>query len=197
MGTELKKEASQIINLVSLPSHHRYVYVELALTAHDDNCKCKSNCTPRLYCESRENLIHKVGKSERSVEKTIKFLVELGILNHLKRGQIGVTAEYELNTIEHVAFVNNKEHELQDGLYKRARTTKTKSTNYKVKEPVRQDAPNTFNTSNTKTYFRSANNVKERIHPPVKEVLINEPNPATPDFIQKITSETKALMRRT
>lgn len=197
MGTELKKEVLQIANLVSLPSHHRHVYIEIALTAHDDNCKCKSNCTPRLYCESRENLIHKVGKSERSVEKTIRFLVELGILNHLKRGRIGLTAEYELNTIEHIAFVNNKEHELQDGLYKRARTTKTKSTNYKVKEPVQQDAPNTSNTSNTKSYYRSANNVKERIHPPVKEVLIEEQNPATPEKIQEILSDAKALIGRT
>jgi predicted nucleotide-binding protein (sugar kinase/HSP70/actin superfamily) len=197
VGTELKKEALQIADWVLLPSHHRHVYVELALTAHDDNCKCKSNCTPRLYCQSRDNLARNIGKSKRALSKTIRNLVELGILTHLKRGRIGITAEYKLNTIEQVALLNDKEQELQDLLYESVGTTKTKSRNHKVKEQVLQDPPNTFNTSNTKNYFRSANNVKERIHPPVREVLIEEPNPATPEAIQKLVSETKALMRRT
>jgi hypothetical protein len=197
VGTELKKEALQIADLVLLPSHHRHVYVELALTAHDDNCKCKSNCTPRLYCQSRDNLARNIGKSKRALSKTIRRLVELGILTHLKRGRIGITAEYKLNTIEQVALLNDKEQELQDLLYESVGTTKTKSRNYKVKEQELQDPPNTFNTSNTKSYYGSPNNVKTRIPPPINEVLIDEPYPADNEAVQKILSEVKASLRRT
>ena len=197
MGTELKKEALQIADLVLLPSHHRHVYVELALTAHDDNCKCKSNCTPRLYCQSRDNLARNIGKSKRALSKTIRRLVELGILTHLKRGRINITAEYKLNTIEQVALLNNKEQELQDLLYESVGTTKIKSRNYKVEVQELQDSPNTFNTSNTKNYYGSPNNVKTRIPPPINEVLLDEPNPADNEAVQKILSEVKASLRRT
>lgn len=197
MGTELKKEALQIADLVLLPSHHRHVYVELALTAHDDNCKCKSNCTPRLYCQSREKLARNIGKSKRALAKTIRILVELGILTHLKRGRIGITAEYKLNTIEQVAIYNNKEQELQDLLYESVGTKETKSRNYKVEVQELQDSPNTFNTSNTKNYYGSTNNVMTRIPPPINEVLIEELNPADNEAIQKILSEVKASWRRT
>ena len=197
MGTELKKEADLIGELLKLPSHHRHVYIELALTAHDDDCSGKHNCKPRHYFQSRQHLSQNVGKSVRALNTTFKELKELGILTHLKRGCTGSTAEYKLNTLEQVAIHSNKEQELHDLLSERAGTIKIKSRYYKVKVQVLQDPPNTFNTSNTKNYFRSANNVKERIHPPVREVLIEEPNPATPEAIQKFVSETKALMRRT
>ncbi len=60
-----------------------------------------------------------------------------------------------------------------------------------------QDSPNTSNTSNTKNYYGSTNNVKTRIPPPINEVLINEPNPADNEAVQKILSEVKASLRRT
>ncbi len=189
MGTELKKEALQIADLVLLPSHHRHVYVELALTAHDDNCKCKSNCKPRLYCQSRDNLARNIGKSKRALSKTIRRLVELGILTHLKRGRIGITAEYKLNTIEQVAIHNNKEQELQDLLYESVGTKETKSRNYKVKEQEPQDSPNTFNTSNTRYKTHQPWDKKTNQPPPISQVLKEEPNPASPEQMQKILKE--------
>ena len=197
MGTELKKEADLLGELLKLPSHLRHTLGDMALIAHDDNCKCKSNCTPRLYCQSRENLARKQGKTKRALGKAIKELKELEILTHLKRGRIGITAEYKLNTIEQVAIHDNKEQKLQDLLYESVGTTKTKSRNYKVKEQELQDPPNTFNTSNTKNYYGSANNAKTRIPPPINEVLIDEPNPADNEAVQKILSKAKASMRRT
>jgi DNA-binding transcriptional ArsR family regulator len=189
VGTELKKEALQIADLVLLPSHHRHVYVELALTAHDDNCKCKSNCKPRLYCQSRDNLARNIGKSKRALSKTIRRLVELGILTHLKRGRIGITAEYKLNTIEQVAIHNNKEQELQDLLYESVGTKETKSRNYKVKEQEPQDSPNTFNTSNTRYKTHQPWDKKTNQPPPISQVLKEEPNPASPEQMQKILKE--------
>lgn len=197
MGTELKEEANLIGKLLKLPSHHRHVLLLLALTAHDDNCKVKHICKPRQYFQSREHLSQDIGKSVRALNTTFKDLKKLGVLTHLKRGCTGSTAEYKLNTLEQVALHNNKEQELHDLLSERAGTKELKSRNYKVKEQELHDLPNTVNTSNTKTHFRSANNVKERIHPPVREVLIEEPNPADKETVQKLVSETKALMRRT
>jgi len=189
VGTELKKEALQIADLVLLPSHHRHVYVELALTAHDDNCKCKSNCKPRLYCQSRDNLARNIGKSKRALSKTIRRLVELGILTHLKRGRIGITAEYKLNTIDQVAIRNNKEQELQDLLYESVGTKETKSRNYKVKEQEPQDSPNTFNTSNTRYKTHQPLDKKTNQPPPISQVLKEEPNPASPEQRQKAFKE--------
>ena len=197
MGTELKKEADLLGELLKLPSHLRHTLGDMALIAHDDNCKCKSNCTPRLYGQSRENLARKQGKTKRALGKAIKELKELEILTHLKRGRIGITAEYKLNTIEQVAIHNNKEQELQDLLYESVGTKETKSRNYKVEVQELQDSPNTFNTSNTKNYYGSFKDVKVPTHPPLKEVLQDEPNPAPPEAIQKILNETKASMRRT
>ena len=189
MGTELKKEALDIANLVLLPSHHRHVYIELASTAHDNNCNCKFNCKPRHYFQSRKLLASNIGKSERALAKTIRILVELGILTHLKRGRINITAEYKLNTIEQVAIHNNKEQELHDLLSERAGTITTKSRNYKVKEQVLQDPPNTFNTSNTRYKTHQPWDKKTNQPPPISQVLKEEPNPASPEQMQNIFKE--------
>jgi len=189
VGTELKKEALDIANLVSLPPHHRHVYIELALTAHDDNCKCKSNCKPRHYFQSRKLLACNIGKSERALANTLRILVELGILTHLKRGRINITAEYKLNTIEQVAIHNNKEQELHDLLSERAGTITTKSRNYKVKEQVLQDPSNTFNTSNTRYKTHQPWDKKTNQPPPISQVLKEEPNPASPEQMQNIFKE--------
>ena len=188
MGSQLKEEADTIGKLLKLPSHLRHVYIELALTAHDDNCNGKHNCKPRHYFQSREHLADTVGKSVRALNKDFKDLKELGVITHLKRGRTGSTAEYRINTMEQVAIHNNQEQELHDLLSERVGTKETKSRNHKVKEQEPQDSPNTFNTSNTKNYYGSANNVKTRIAPPIKEVLIEEPNPANGEAIQKILS---------
>jgi len=189
VGTELKKEALDIANLVSLPSHHRHVYIELASTAHDNNCNCKLNCKPRHYFQSRKLLARNTGKSERALAKTIRFLVELRILTHLKRGRIGITAEYKLNTIEQVAINNNKEQELHDLLFESVGTKEIKSRNYKVKEQVPQDSPNTFNTSNINYKTHQLRDKKTNQPPPISQVLKEEPNPASPEQIQKIIKE--------
>ena len=189
MGTELKKEADLIGELLKLPSHHRHVYIELALTAHDDNCSGKHNCKPRHYFQSREHLSQNIGKSARALNTTFKELKELGILTHLKRGYIGSTAEYKLNTIEQVAIHNNKEQELHDLLSERAGTITTKSRNYKVKEQVLQDPPNTFNTSNTSYKTYRPWDKKTNQPPPISQVLKEEPNPASPEQILKILKE--------
>lgn len=189
MGTELKKEALDIANLVLLPSHHRHVYIELASTAHDDNCSGKHNCKPRHYFQSRKLLAHNIGKSERALTKTIRILVELGILTHLKRGRIGITAEYKLNTIEQVAIHNNKEQELQDLLYESVGTKETKSRNYKVKGQEPQAPPNTFNTSNTRYKTHQPWDKKTNQPPPISQVLKDAPNPASPEQMQKILKE--------
>ena len=189
MGTELKKEADLLGELLKLPSHLRHTLGDMALIAHDDNCKCKSNCTPRLYCQSRENLARKQGKTKRALGKAIKELKELEILTHLKRGRIGITAEYKLNTIEQVAIHNNKEQELQDLLYESVGTKETKSRNYKVKEQEPQDSPNTFNTSNTRYKTHQPWDKKTNQPPPISQVLKEEPNPASPEQMQKILKE--------
>jgi len=189
VGTELKKEADLLGELLKLPSHLRHTLGDMALIAHDDNCKCKSNCTPRLYCQSRENLARKQGKTKRALGKAIKELKELEILTHLKRGRIGITAEYKLNTIEQVAIHNNKEQELQDLLYESVGTKETKSRNYKVKEQEPQDSPNTFNTSNTRYKTHQPWDKKTNQPPPISQVLKEEPNPASPEQMQKILKE--------
>jgi hypothetical protein len=189
VGTELKKEADLLGELLKLPSHLRHTLGDMALIAHDDNCKCKSNCTPRLYCQSRENLARKQGKTKRALGKAIKELKELEILTHLKRGRIGITAEYKLNTIEQVAIHNNKEQELHDLLSERAGTKETKSRNHKVKEQEPQDSPNTFNTSNTRYKTHQPWDKKTNQPPPISQVLKEEPNPASPEQRQKILKE--------
>jgi predicted nucleotide-binding protein (sugar kinase/HSP70/actin superfamily) len=189
VGTELKKEADLLGELLKLPSHLRHTLGDMALIAHDDNCKCKSNCTPRLYCQSRENLARKQGKTKRALGKAIKELKELEILTHLKRGRIGITAEYKLNTIEQVAIHNNKEQELQDLLYESVGTKETKSRNYKVKEQEPQDPPNTFNTSNTRYKTHQPWDKKTNQPRPISQVLKEEPNPASPEQRQKAFKE--------
>jgi len=189
VGTELKKEADLLGELLKLPSHLRHTLGDMALIAHDDNCKCKSNCTPRLYCQSRENLARKQGKTKRALGKAIKELKELEILTHLKRGRIGITAEYKLNTIEQVAIHNNKEQELQDLLYESVGTKGTKSRNYKVKAQEPQAPPNTFNTSNTRYKTHQPWDKKTNQPRPISQVLKEEPNPASPEQMQKILKE--------
>ncbi len=189
MGSQLKEEADIIGKLLKLPSPLRHVYIELALTAHDDNCKVKHICKPRHYFQSRENLADTVGKSVRALNKDFKDLKELGVLTHLKRGQTGSTAEYRINTMEQVALLNQKEQELHDLLSERAGTTETKSRNYKVKEQEPQDSPNTFNTSNTRYKTHQPWDKKTNQPRPISQVLKEEPNPASPEQRQKILKE--------
>jgi hypothetical protein len=88
-----------------------------------------------------------------------------------------------------VAIHNNKEQELHDLLSERAGTITTKSRNYKVKEQVLQDPPNTFNTSNTSYKTYRPWDKKTNQPPPISQVLKEEPNPASPEQILKILKE--------
>jgi len=88
-----------------------------------------------------------------------------------------------------VAINNNKEQELHDLLFESVGTKEIKSRNYKVKEQVPQDSPNTFNTSNINYKTHQLRDKKTNQPPPISQVLKEEPNPASPEQIQKIIKE--------